>query len=273
MAKGYICERRDPETGLLYLNARYMDPVLGRFLSPDDWDPTQPGVGTNRYAYAENDPINKSDPNGHLDIFIGGFLDASITTNVKEFQAQYAETYRERRSTYLAHSQEKAILDAMKQARQPGEPLNIIGHSWGATTAARIAMRSGIAVDNLITVDAVVSRPPALGPKPDSVRNWINIIAEPNAGSGFLAWFSNRVAGVGRNPALSGPIGGATNNRVPRHHADFSLLLLEGGALDALDQSYAGFKPPQLDKTESEKDDTEPTRRVLEPDLDRGGRW
>ncbi|MER9651848.1 RHS repeat-associated core domain-containing protein, partial [Mesorhizobium sp. M0199] len=55
-----------PETGLLYLNARYMDPVLGRFISPDDWDPTLPGVGTNRYAYAQNDPVNKSDANGHV---------------------------------------------------------------------------------------------------------------------------------------------------------------------------------------------------------------
>ncbi|MES0092521.1 RHS repeat-associated core domain-containing protein [Mesorhizobium sp. M0030] len=63
--KGYIGERLDPETGLLYLNARYMDPVLGRFISPDDWDPTLPGVGTNRYAYAQNDPVNKADNNGH----------------------------------------------------------------------------------------------------------------------------------------------------------------------------------------------------------------
>ncbi|WP_179295943.1 RHS repeat-associated core domain-containing protein [Mesorhizobium sp. WSM4312] len=63
--KGYIGERFDAETGLLYLNARYMDPVLGRFISPDDWDPTKDGVGTNRYAYALNDPVNKSDPNGH----------------------------------------------------------------------------------------------------------------------------------------------------------------------------------------------------------------
>jgi RHS repeat-associated protein len=63
--KGYIGERHDPETGLIYLNARYMDPILGRFISPDDWDPTEPGVGTNRYAYAQNDPVNKSDPNGH----------------------------------------------------------------------------------------------------------------------------------------------------------------------------------------------------------------
>ncbi|ADV14939.1 RHS repeat domain-containing protein, partial [Mesorhizobium ciceri] len=33
--KNYIGERFDPETGLLYLNARYMDPVLGRFVPTD----------------------------------------------------------------------------------------------------------------------------------------------------------------------------------------------------------------------------------------------
>nr|WP_295469996.1 RHS repeat-associated core domain-containing protein [Mesorhizobium sp.] len=65
--KGFIGERYDPETGLLYLNARYMDPAFGRFISPDDWDPVLEGVGTNRYAYAGNDPVNKSDKNGHAE--------------------------------------------------------------------------------------------------------------------------------------------------------------------------------------------------------------
>lgn len=37
-----------------------------RFIQPDTMDPTIPGVGTNRYAYAGNDPVNKSDRNGHL---------------------------------------------------------------------------------------------------------------------------------------------------------------------------------------------------------------
>ncbi|MGK6317739.1 hypothetical protein ACMGE0_32865 [Neorhizobium sp. DT-125] len=37
-----------------------------RFISPDTMNPTTPGVGTNRYAYSLNDPINKSDPNGHV---------------------------------------------------------------------------------------------------------------------------------------------------------------------------------------------------------------
>jgi RHS repeat-associated protein len=63
--KGFIGERTDPETGLTYLHARYYDAALGRFLSPDWWDVTDPAVGTNRYAYALNDPVNKSDPNGH----------------------------------------------------------------------------------------------------------------------------------------------------------------------------------------------------------------
>jgi RHS repeat-associated protein len=63
--RAYINERYDAESGLQYLNARYYDPALGRFLSPDTWDPTNPGVDINRYAYAGNDPINFLDPTGH----------------------------------------------------------------------------------------------------------------------------------------------------------------------------------------------------------------
>ncbi|MEQ1409017.1 RHS repeat-associated core domain-containing protein, partial [Neorhizobium sp. Rsf11] len=34
--KGYIGERFDAETGLMYLNARYYDPAFGRFIPKDD---------------------------------------------------------------------------------------------------------------------------------------------------------------------------------------------------------------------------------------------
>ncbi|MEE1611406.1 RHS repeat-associated core domain-containing protein [Microvirga sp. CF3016] len=43
---GYIGEREDAETGLVYLNARYYDPALGRFLSPTA--STRPGRGWGR---------------------------------------------------------------------------------------------------------------------------------------------------------------------------------------------------------------------------------
>ncbi len=63
-AKGYIGERNDAETGLIYLHARYYNPVLARFISSDPSDPTQVGVGVNRYAYAGNSPIVNLDPTG-----------------------------------------------------------------------------------------------------------------------------------------------------------------------------------------------------------------
>ena len=62
--KGYISERFDPETGLQYPHARYYDPDLARFLSPDTWDPILSGVDINRYAYAN--AVNMSDANGHI---------------------------------------------------------------------------------------------------------------------------------------------------------------------------------------------------------------
>ena len=46
-------------TGLIYMRARYYDPLLGRFISED---PARDGA--NWYAYAENNPVSFSDPSG-----------------------------------------------------------------------------------------------------------------------------------------------------------------------------------------------------------------
>ena len=51
----------DEETGWYYLQSRYYDPVTGRFLNADSQ--INPGVlGTNLFAYCENNPVNMSDP-------------------------------------------------------------------------------------------------------------------------------------------------------------------------------------------------------------------
>lgn len=55
----------DDATGLTYMQARYYDPTLGRFLSSDPVGFIQGGVNYfNPYAYLSNDPINKIDPTG-----------------------------------------------------------------------------------------------------------------------------------------------------------------------------------------------------------------
>ncbi|HEV8623972.1 MAG TPA: RHS repeat-associated core domain-containing protein, partial [Acidimicrobiia bacterium] len=56
---------RGEVAGLWEMRARFYDPQLGRFLSPDPWPATLPGPATlNRYAYALNDPISLVDPSG-----------------------------------------------------------------------------------------------------------------------------------------------------------------------------------------------------------------
>lgn len=60
--KGYIY---DEELGWYYLQSRYYDPSLGRFLSPDS---LMPEIGSaedvNLYAYCRNDPVMYEDPTG-----------------------------------------------------------------------------------------------------------------------------------------------------------------------------------------------------------------
>ena len=58
----------DNETGLYYLNARYYDPSIGRFISPDVLtilDETKGQInGLNLYMYCNNNPIMYVDPSG-----------------------------------------------------------------------------------------------------------------------------------------------------------------------------------------------------------------
>ncbi|MFF0026605.1 RHS repeat-associated core domain-containing protein [Streptomyces sp. NPDC005496] len=57
---------QDP-TGLYHFGARYYDPYIGRFTQPDP-----SGKETNPYLYADGDPLNRIDPDGHS--FIDKFL-------------------------------------------------------------------------------------------------------------------------------------------------------------------------------------------------------
>ncbi|MDQ6994296.1 MAG: RHS repeat-associated core domain-containing protein, partial [Mariprofundaceae bacterium] len=53
-------------TGLINMNARLYDPVLGRFLSADTIVPSAGNMQDfNRYAYVLNNPLAYTDPSGH----------------------------------------------------------------------------------------------------------------------------------------------------------------------------------------------------------------
>lgn len=61
---GYTGHVNDPETGLVYMQARYYQPI-GRFLSPDPVGPAAGNVYSfNRYDYANGNPVRFTDPDG-----------------------------------------------------------------------------------------------------------------------------------------------------------------------------------------------------------------
>ena len=68
--RGYVY---DSDTNLYYLQSRYYNPSLGRFISSDVYLSTGQGVlGHNSYAYCLNNPVNAEDPTGYWGWFSSG---------------------------------------------------------------------------------------------------------------------------------------------------------------------------------------------------------
>jgi len=66
-ARGFTGHEHLDAFGLINMNGRCYDPVIGRFLSPDPYIQA-PGFsqGFNRYSYCVNNPLKYSDPSGEL---------------------------------------------------------------------------------------------------------------------------------------------------------------------------------------------------------------
>ncbi|MBE0367294.1 RHS repeat-associated core domain-containing protein [Pseudoalteromonas aurantia] len=75
---GYTGHKFDTDLGLSYMQARYYDPVIGRFYSNDPvgYTSENPVMSFNRYLYVNNNPYKYTDPNGEFfdAVFDIGFI-------------------------------------------------------------------------------------------------------------------------------------------------------------------------------------------------------
>ncbi|SDI16824.1 RHS repeat-associated core domain-containing protein [Sinosporangium album] len=80
--RGFLGKTEDASTGLTYLSARYYDPEIARFISPDPLLDLRIPQWANPYSYAGNNPIGMSDPTG-----------LRIDTGNRKSDATFAKTH------------------------------------------------------------------------------------------------------------------------------------------------------------------------------------
>jgi RHS repeat-associated protein len=218
----YTGHRQDADTGLVYMGARHYDPLMGRFLSidPSGFSESNPH-SFNRYAYANNNPLKFIDPDGRISIFVGGLMDSNSKI-VSDYYASYKAT--DSNSRYFEWTQSTDIQKLIKD--QPaGEPINLIGHSYGGSTVADIAASSERRIANLITIDPVGAGALDFAAIRKNTDMWVNVNATPKSSD-----FSDFVATMGGKWGNS-PQGNADSYiTADQNHGKFKSMMNTGGA-------------------------------------------
>lgn len=86
----------DQETGYYYLQSRYYDPTIGRFLNADDVEyiaSSDDLLSANIFAYCNNSPNQSIDPDGHEAVSVGSVLGAVCVAAVILILYYYYTSY------------------------------------------------------------------------------------------------------------------------------------------------------------------------------------
>ena len=81
----------DTEIGLYYLQSRYYDPEVGRFLNADGLISTDRGlIGFNMFVYCGDNPVNRVDPTGEnwFTDWVSNLVDSAV-----EFVGNFLDDY------------------------------------------------------------------------------------------------------------------------------------------------------------------------------------
>jgi len=140
--RGYVY---DQETGFYYLQSRYYDPTVARFINADSYSSTGQGIiGNNMYAYCNNNPVISTDPNGEFAWFTAAnFAIGAVVGAATQITANLLTG-----NTSLMG--ENSMFKGVVGAALGGGVYNVVGLATGSIAAASAAGSATEAVVNEI---------------------------------------------------------------------------------------------------------------------------
>lgn len=135
---GYAAHKFDTDLGLSYMEARYYDPVLGRFYGNDPIG-FRDVHSFNRYAYANNNPYLYKDPTGEFGV-VGFLIGAGI-----EAAVQYATTGTIDVSDVVIAGAVGAVTGGFAGNLAKSAATGVITTSTAVKETAKVAFSTGVA--------------------------------------------------------------------------------------------------------------------------------
>ena len=198
----------DVDTGLSYMNARYYDGLVGRFISQDPLEIV--GFQTtdankfvqvisnpqnwNTYSYALNNPLINVDPSGLYTRAVHGTLPLENISNARAVWQDptnpliqnASQTFNEPAELFewsggdnhweRLYAASRLAAEINAHPFQPGEQLNLVTHSHGGNIAFLVSQMIDRKIDNLVTF----ALPVRSDYQPDSskISNMVNLYSQ-----------------------------------------------------------------------------------------------
>ena len=230
-------KERDAESGLDNFGARHFASVMGRFMSPDAKSMTYRHVAFpqkwNKYAYVQNNPLVRIDPNGLDDYVV--FRTVTSGWNSEQWAAAEKSITSQKdasgnRNTFHMIEGGKATVEAYRDAlKTPDTHVVFVGHANEGTPNSKET--TGVQLENGVTEKGGGSTTVTVKQGPDpSVAPEMNIsstISDPVAAGNSVALFACDSYNLASD--YSG--------------TDFTGVQssFDGTTLETLDQAAAGF--------------------------------
>ena len=147
--RGYVY---DAETELYYLQTRYYDAEVGKFVNADVYLSTGQGVvGNNRYVYCNNNSVNAKDPTGNLPSYNVMETDGGSSvrfSTVEEVLRHFKKTTKKRADVhglvyygFIYYNEDYQIKEGateedVNNAQSLEEIFSHFDHTWGLKTRA-----------------------------------------------------------------------------------------------------------------------------------------